>query len=173
MSTLDHFVMPRWMRHALTQLCYVVFTDDIEVLGIVAEVVDSTELFLRSISAPLRHGLVAGTLAFELGAMALPSSRGRRFSQLSRARARAYFGLWYDSNLPGLHDLAKGLKGMITVPYYDHPIVRRQLGYDPDPWIAAVKQQRAERWGDEIRRHKELLVAPRPLQEEAHHEQQC
>jgi len=158
------------MREALTQLCYVVFTDDIEELGIVDEVVDSTELFLRSISAPLRYALVAGALGFDLAAMALPASRGRRFSRLSRPRARAYFGHWYDSNLPGLHDLAKGLKGIITVPYYDHPAVRRQLGYDPDPWIDAVKRQRAERWGEEIRRHQELLVAPRPLREEAHHD---
>ena len=68
-------------------------------------------------------------------------------------------------DLPGFvpaRQLRRALRDLIVVTYYDQPVVKERLGYDPDAWTAEVAPGRAERWGDEIRRHEELIVRPEP-----------
>ena len=38
--------------------------------------------------------------------------------------------------------------------YYELPEVQREIGYDPEPYIAAVSRRRLERYGPEIRAHE-------------------
>lgn len=54
-------------------------------------------------------------------------------------------------------------RGLLVFAYYELPAVTAPLGYDPDRWIGQVRARRDERWGDDVRRHRELLVRPDPL----------
>jgi choline dehydrogenase-like flavoprotein len=52
---------------------------------------------------------------------------------------------------------------VVVVAYYDVPSVRESVGYKPDPFIAAKKAERLERWADDIAAHQRLLATPAPL----------
>ena len=163
MSALAAFSLPGPVRRTLRALAPVVLTEEVEELGIADEVVDGVELFLRSIPAPLRVGIVAGVVTFEQSARAASGSGGRGFSRLARPAARAHFERWWGSRLGVLHQLARALKMFLTFSYYEHPAVRARIGYDPERWIAKVKDERARRFGDAARAHDELVLAPDPL----------
>ena len=42
------------------------------------------------------------------------------------------------------------LRGLVVMCYYELPPVQREIGYDPDPYIAAVSRRRLESYGPQI-----------------------
>ena len=44
-------------------------------------------------------------------------------------------------------ELVLRLKSVVTMCYYQLPEVQREIGYDPEPYIAAVTRRRLERYG--------------------------
>jgi hypothetical protein len=161
--TLADFRLSSGQRLTLGLLTRVVVTDDVLELGILEDVVDSVELFMRSIPTPFRLGLVAGLHAFEQSARAVPSSLGRSFSQLPLGKAEAHFARWWESKLAPMHQLAKGARMLVTFGYYEHPRVREKLGYTPDEWIAKVSRERQEKFADEIAANDARMLASDPF----------
>ena len=160
---LADFRLPRRVRRTLEALAPVVCPPDLGELGILEPLVDHCELTLRSFSPPVRAGLHAGLVFFELSAAAVPSSRGRTFSRLGPAAAEAHFARFWHSRVGPLHQLARGMKALVAFAYYEHPVVKRRMEYHPERWIAEVARRRLERWGDAIRRHEQAILAPDPL----------
>ena len=164
-ETLANYQLPDRLRRVLRVLAPIVLTDDVEALGITEDVLDDVELFLRSVPAPVRLGLVAGLHAFDQSARAIPSSLGRTFASLSRERAAVHYERWWNG-VGALHQLARGVKMALTFAYYEHPRVKAKLEYHPDRWIRKVAKQRLERFAAEIEQEEAAVLAPRPLKGE-------
>jgi len=60
---------------------------------------------------------------------------------------------------PQVRNLARLLKGIITLCYYELPAAQGDIGYDPIPYVAAVAQRRLEKYGEEVRRGEEEVYA--------------
>ena len=148
MPSLAPFRFPPRLRRCMAALAPVVLTEEVEELGIVEEVLDEVELFLRTVPAPLRAGIMAGLWSFEQSARIAPSSLGRGFASLSLSKRQRHFERWWHTPGPG-HQLARGLKMFLAFAYYEHPQVQARMGYDPDAWIAKVKAEREARFAKE------------------------
>lgn len=106
-------------------------------------------LTLRVLPPASRRALLGAFIAIDQGARLYPPARGRRFARLDDQTADAYLrALLGRGN--GIATLAQRLKGLLVMCYYELPEVRQEIGYDPDPYIAAVSKRRLERYGSEI-----------------------
>jgi hypothetical protein len=162
-ATLAEFRLPRRLRATLARLTPIVCTEEAQRLEVVGPVVEQVELFLRTIPAHMRVGLVAGLVAFEQSARLAPGSRGRSFSQLDDELARAHFQRWWGSKLGVFHQLARALKMFISFAYYEQPRVKEAMGYRPEDWIRSAAARRQERYGEEIAAAERELFDPSPL----------
>jgi hypothetical protein len=77
--------------------------------------------------------------------------------------AKRYFHGWWTSSLYLRRRIAKALKGLLVLGYYEQPAVHRKLGYYPEQWISRTAQRRLERWSADIEYHEQLVRAPYPL----------
>jgi hypothetical protein len=161
--TLADFRLPRRARRVLAALARVVLPADVERLRLTDPVIDHFELMMRALPGHMRLGLLAGLTTFDLSAAVVPSSRGRRFAGLDRGRALAHYERWLHAPLLPMRQLAKAVKAVLAMGYFDQPVVRARLEYHPDRWIAQAARRRLDRWADAIRRHEADLVAPDPL----------
>jgi hypothetical protein len=84
-------------------------------------------------------------LAVDQGARLYPRARGRRFARLDDVTADAYLRA-----LLARSGTLQRVKGVVVMCYYELPESKREIGYDPDPYIAEVSRRRLERYGDEI-----------------------
>ena len=155
--------LPGPPHRVLVALARATCPDELDRLGLADDVAREVEDFMRALPAYIQVGLLAGLTAFEAAPAVCPGSLGRTFSRLDPARARAHFDRWWSSHLLPLHELARSVKALLAGAYYEHPLVKRRLGFTPEKWIDEVKRMREQRWGDEIRAHEELLRAPDPL----------
>ncbi len=107
-------------------------------------------LMLGALPPAARKALTAALILLDQGARLYPPSRGRRFARLDDRTAEAYIRA-----LLARHDAAaemvQRLKGVLTMCYYDLPEVQREIGYDPEPYIAAVSRRRLDAYGPQIR----------------------
>lgn len=172
MTVLADFRTPRLLKSTLTALAPIVCTDEVNELGLVPDVLDHVELSLRAFPAYLRVVLLIGATFFELGAIALPSSRGRTFSRLPREKQERYFRRFWSSRSDAFRQLAKGLKALLTLAYWEHPKVRARLAYHPEQWIAEVAARRLRDYAADIRRADAIVLEPDPLIPEAQLNQQ-
>lgn len=150
-------------RRILAALAPIVCGPEVEGLDLTASLLDHVERTLGSFPATLRAATLAGLHLLNLSAAARPSSRGRRFSQLPPDAARQHYESWWSSRLSPLREVARLLKAPLVLAYYEQPPIRDQLGYDPDPWIAAAAERRLVTWSREIRQHEAELLVPDPL----------
>jgi hypothetical protein len=161
-STLAHYHHSREHRALLRSLCPVLCPPDIDELGITEAVIDYLELYMRALPPLVRRALVLGMTSYDLAARAYPRSRGRRAGQLDRETALAYFRFW-SHGVALMHTFAKGLKGLLTMSYYEQPEALARLGYTPDAWVGKVKKRRLEVYADDIARHEATIFLPDPL----------
>jgi hypothetical protein len=157
---LADFHIPRRLRPAVAQAARACCPSELDELGLADQVVDYVELQLRAFPSGLRAGMVAGIAALEAGAAL---RHGRRFSRLPAGEALRWWRSWWDSPIGPCRQLARGLKALIALAFYDSKPMRARLEYHPDAWIAEAARRRLERWDDDIRRHEEALRAPDPL----------
>ncbi len=111
-------------------------------------------LMLGSLPPAARKALAVALAALEQGARLYPSSRGRRFTRLDEETATAYVRALLRRPDPAA-ELIRRLKSVLVMCYYELPEVQREIGYDPDPYIAAVSRRRQERYGPQIHAHDE------------------
>jgi hypothetical protein len=163
MPRLSSYRHPAAIRSTLTALARVVCPPDLSRLGLEDAVVDHVELMMRALPVPERAGLVSGLLAFELAAAAWPGHLGRRFARLDAVAAERYFRRWWASPLALQHELAKGVKGLLCLGFYEQPEVLAELGYTPAAWIDKVKTRRLAMYSDDIARHQAALIEADPL----------
>lgn len=119
------------------------------------------ELFLGVLPAPARHGVGAALLAFDRGARLYPRSGGRRFARLDDRTADAYLSAilaWSGS----LGAVIRRIKGLVLMCYYELPDACEEIGYRPEPYIAAVARRRLASYGAEIRAGEAAVLAPGP-----------
>ena len=117
------------------------------------------ELMLGALAPVARKGLGIAFVALDQGARLYPRSRGRRFSRLNDQAAEAYIrAVLARGGIAG--QLVQRLRGLVVMCYYELPVVQREIGYDPVPYIAAVSRRRLESYGPQIRAGEAAVTAP-------------
>ncbi|MSP60093.1 MAG: hypothetical protein EXR72_07070 [Myxococcales bacterium] len=160
---LADFRLSRRARKTVAALARVVCPEDFDALGVEGAVIEEVELTLRSFPPLVRFALASAIWIFEWSALFYPASFMRPFSRLDPARGERHFRRWWSSGLLSIRQLAKTLKGMITMGYYEQAAVKACLEFHPDRWIADVARRRLEAFGEEIRRKEAEVIAPDPL----------
>jgi hypothetical protein len=116
------------------------------------------EQMLGALAPTARKGLTAALVALDQGARLYPRSLGRRFTRLDDQDAEAYIRALLRRGL--LAELVQRIKGLVVMCYYELPVVQREIGYDPAPYIAAVSRRRLESYGPQIRAGEAAVTAP-------------
>ena len=151
------------VRRLLASLAPVVCPEGATRLGLVDWLVDHTELTVGSFPPIVRRGLLAGLAAYDLSAAAWPRARGRTAARLDPEQAAAWFAAWWESRLMPRRQLARAVKQLFGMAYYEAPAVQAELGYAPQAWIDAVGRRRLAVHREAIDRHDASLIAPDPL----------
>jgi hypothetical protein len=112
-------------------------------------VLDEFGLMLGSLPPAARKAMAAALVLLDQGARLYPGARGRRFARLDDRVADAYVRTLLARHDP-VAELIRRLKSVVTMCYYELPEVRREIGYDPAPYIAAVSRRRLESYGTQI-----------------------
>lgn len=159
MSDLASYRMSRGTRRVLASLVPVICPPECAQLGLAGDVLAGVELSMRSMPRPVRLGLVAGLVAFDLSAIPF---RLRRASSLPAAAAAAHFDRWRHG-LGIQRELAKGVRALLAMSYYDQPAVLDRLGYTAEAWIEKVKERRLASYGVEIAAHEASIFARDPV----------
>jgi hypothetical protein len=102
--------------------------------------------FLAALPPAARRGLRGVLMAVDQGARLYPRARGRRFARLDDAAADAYLRA-----VLARSNVVRRLKGVVVMCYYELAEVKREIGYEPGPYIELVSRRRLERYGEEIR----------------------
>jgi hypothetical protein len=157
------FRLPLIFRRPLAPLVRIVCPPEAATFGIAGEVLDGTERVLSAFPAHVRAALMAGLLTFENGARVFPGSGGQPFSRAPAEVQERYFASWWHSSFGLFHQLAKTLKMLLSLAYWDHPRVRQSLDYDQTIWIREVAARRQALHAEAIASHQQLLLRPDPL----------
>jgi hypothetical protein len=160
---LADFHFPRRVRAVATQIARVVCPPEAEELGLIDAVVSHFEMNLRSFPPHMRTSMCAGMMALEASCAFRPKTLGKAFSRLPPEEAREWFEAWWASPISLFHHLAKGVKALLAMSYWEQPAIKAKLQFHPDAWIAEVAKKRVEQWGVEIARHEQFVRAPDPL----------
>jgi hypothetical protein len=116
------------------------------------------EQVLGALAPAARKGLAAALVAIDQGARLYPRSRGRRFTRLGDPAAEAYVRALLSRGVTA--ELVQRIKGLVVMCYYELPVVQREIGYDPAPYIAAVSRRRLESYGPQIRAGEAAVTGP-------------
>jgi hypothetical protein len=160
---LAEFHLPKRLRQTVAQVARVTCPAEVSRFGLVDTIVDGVELQLRAFPSGFRVAITAGLAALEAGSALAPRTLGRSFSHLTPDEAGRWYASFWHSPLGACRQLARAMKSLIAMAFYSSAPVKKQLEYHPDQWIADAARRRLERWGIEIRRHEDELVAPDPL----------
>jgi hypothetical protein len=142
------------IRRVLTRFAEVACPPPVRTQGRAERVLAEFSLLLGSLRPAARRALAGAFVAFDQGARLYPAARGRRFARLNDRVADAYLRAMLARG-DGIAGLAERLKGLIVMCYYELPEVKAEIGYAPDPYIAAVARRRLDRYGPEIRATEE------------------
>ena len=125
------------------------------------------ELLLDAMPAGMRKSIPVAFVVFDRAARLYPPARGRRFARLGDRTADSYLRAVLARGDAGPAAVVRLLKGLVVMCYYELPEVKEQLGYLPDPYIAAVSQRRLAAYGPDIRAGEAAVLAPDPGNPEA------
>jgi hypothetical protein len=146
-------------RAAARALALAVCPPDMVALGLVDDVVDHLQRTLDSIGALPRRMIGVALDGLDAGARV---RHGRRLDRLSDERVAEYVTTLSRSRSRSIRQGLRLVRDLLVMAYYDQPVVKQRLGYDPDAWTATVAPARAERWAEAIERHREVVVRPSP-----------
>src|SRR5687768_4671702 len=159
---LTNFHLSTKSRRILTALVPVVCEPDAANRDILEPILANVELSLRSFPVGPRSVIVVGIKAFNIAAVLHPPF-GRTFSHMPPWDARCYYHSWWSSPLYVLRRLARALKGLLVLGYYEQEVAHRKLRYYPEQWIAHTTRRRLDRWSADIQLHDQVVLAPDPL----------
>ncbi len=146
------------IRLAATRFAEVVCPPEVRADHRTGRVLREFALMLGALPPAARKAMITALILLDQGARVYPPSRGRRFARLDDRTAEAYIRA-----LLARHDAAaemvQRLKSVVTMCYYDLPEVQREIGYDPEPYIAAVSRRRLEAYGPQIRAGEAAVTA--------------
>jgi|SRR5579875_1084001 hypothetical protein len=117
------------------------------------------ELMLAALQPAARRAVTAGLVLIDQGARLYPRSGCRRLARLDDRAAADYLGALLRRRGTAA-EMARRLKSMVVIGYYELPETRREIGYDPDPYIAAVSRRRLEAYGAHIRAAEAAATGP-------------
>jgi hypothetical protein len=117
------------------------------------------ELMLGALAPGARKALTTALVALDQGARLYPRSRGRRFARLEDQDAEAYIRALLARHGMAA-ELVQRLRGLVVMCYYELPVVQREIGYNPAPYIAAVSRRRLESYGPQISAGEAAVTAP-------------
>ena len=123
------------------------------------------ELTLGALAPVARRALIAAFVVLDQGARLYPRSRGRRFTRLDDQVAEAYIRALLARH-GAAAQLVQRLRGLVVMCYYELPVVQREIGYNPAPYIAAVSRRRLESYGPQIRAGEAAVTAPDARQDQ-------
>lgn len=124
--------------------------------GLVDDVVAGVDAICSAIPP-----LMSWAAAFALAAIEAPRpGRRTRFSRLPAHDAAIEVERLLTAG-PPRSEVYGPVFDLIVMAYYDQPEVKLSLGYDPDTWTEQMAARRQAEWGDEIRRHRALVLEPR------------
>lgn len=144
------FSIPPRVRPAVERFATVVCPPALVSEGRLGDLMVEVEGYMNAMPTYLRGALVAAFAAFDQAARASGHGRGRRFAALDDRSAEGYFLSWAHSRLAPRRNAAKLLKALVTFNYYELPAVKREIGFDPEPYVAEVSRRRLDRYRDEI-----------------------
>lgn len=160
MTRLATFELSPRLRRIVGGMVQVVCPAGLRRHDLLQPVIDHMELTMRALPSALRSGLLLGLTTYDLGAVAW---RGRPSTRLTPERAARWFQIWWQSPLMPQRELAKAIKIMALMAYYEMPPIKSEIGYTPEAWIEKVKVRRLQTYAADIRKHEESLVEPDPL----------
>jgi hypothetical protein len=132
----------------LRQLVRAACPSDLDELGIADELVQFVEesmaygppLFARALGV----GLVA------LDAASVLDGGGTTLSRMPIERARAYVEeTKLGANVPRAVVIPQ-VRLLALLGYFEHPLVKARMGYDPAAWIEKVRKERLARHADDV-----------------------
>jgi hypothetical protein len=147
-------MLPRSIRRLLEGMAPVICPPDVVRLAAVGFVVDGADRQLAASPAHVRAAALLGMRAFGLSA---------RLASLGGESAAAHFDRWWASPTPFRRSVAKAMKALLVIPYFEHPAVCESLRYDPASWIEARAQAWVSVHGSDIERHWSLVLLPDPV----------
>jgi hypothetical protein len=107
------------------------------------------EQLLAAAQPNARHALSAAFIVLDQGARLYPRSGGRRFARLDDQGAESYLRALLAGH-GNLAAMARWLKGLVVMCYYELPEAKQEIGYRPDPYIAMVSRRRLDTYGAQI-----------------------
>lgn len=157
--------LPAQVGRIAARFADVVCPPEVRAAGRADRVVREFELTLASLPPGARRALLAAFIAMDRAARLHPAARGRRFVRLGDQAAERYVRTLLARG-GGLGGVVRRLKGVIVMCYYELPEVKEEIGYRPDPYIAAVSRERLTRYGAQIRAGEAAVFGEQPSGEQ-------
>lgn len=155
--------LPASARRVLASLVPVIAPPEAVMRGLSGAIVDAVERQLAAMPSAMRRAVLAGLVAYDLGAIASLAGRGRRAHKLSPPRAARYFESWRHGPTPLHQQFGKALAQLLAMATYEQPEMLASIGYTPTAWIQEVSARRLRVYGDDLARHEAQRLAPDPL----------
>jgi hypothetical protein len=102
------------------------------------------DLMLAALAPSARRMVPVLFTILDQGARLYPACHGRSLHAAADPAARKYLSRLITAR-GGAGELARRLKSLVVMCYYEQPEVKREIGYLPDPYIAMVTRRRLER----------------------------
>jgi len=147
------------VRRVAARFAEVVCPPEVRTEGRTDLVLAEFERLLGAMQPAARHALAAAFVVLDRGARLYPRSGGRRFARLGDQAAESYVRALL-AGRGGLAAMARLLKGLVVMCYYELPEVKEEIGYRPDPYIALVSRRRLASYGAQIRAGEAAVLAP-------------
>jgi hypothetical protein len=152
-----------YIHKIVMHLIEVICPPDAVELGVAPDIAEHLDAMMNATPVLIRRGMLAGMVAYDIGALAYSPRRARRAHNLPSALAAAYFDSWLHGPTIVHRQLAKALMQLITLAYYEQPSVQQQIGYTPAAWIATVTKRRLHMYQDAISAGESRITAADPL----------
>jgi hypothetical protein len=126
------------------------------------QVVAELELLLGALQPTARRAVRAGFIIVGQRARLYPPARGRHLTRLSEEAGAAYVRMLMGRAgwVPGI---ARRLKGLVVMCYYELAEVNEEIGYRPEEYIARVSRRRLRSYGAAISAGERAVLAGTPL----------
>lgn len=136
----------------------VVCPPEVRAGGRTERVIAEFGLLLGSLPPAARRALPVAFIVLDQRARLYPPARGRRFARLEDQVANRFVRALL-ARRGGLGGVARRLKGLMVMCYYELPEVKEEIGYRPDPYIAAVSRRRLASYRPQIQAGEAAVLA--------------